>query len=93
MSHFNSIPADTQSIYADFVSGYREQINQMRIPFTITSQHVARAVIHALTNKVPWTRYKVGVDAWLLFLLRSILPERVMVAFFAFICDKLSTSS
>jgi hypothetical protein len=38
---------------------------------------VARSVVHALTATRPRTRYRVGIDAFIQFLLARCLPDRV----------------
>lgn len=42
--------------------------------------HVAAAVVHAMTARRPKTRYHVGVDAWAAAIAARLLPDRVLDA-------------
>jgi hypothetical protein len=43
----------------------------------IPAQHVADAIVHALTAKRPKERYRVGVASWGLSLMQRLAPEAI----------------
>jgi NAD(P)-dependent dehydrogenase (short-subunit alcohol dehydrogenase family) len=71
-----TLPPDTERLYGPIIAAIRrgvaEQVRRAKPPET-----VARAVLHALTSPRPRTRYVVGIDAWLEWLLARCLPDRL----------------
>jgi len=71
-----TLPPETGRFYGPLISAIRkgvaDQVSRANPPET-----VARAVLHALRAKRPRTRYKVGLDAWLEWVLARWLPDRL----------------
>jgi NAD(P)-dependent dehydrogenase (short-subunit alcohol dehydrogenase family) len=71
-----TLPPETERLYAPIIAAIRkgvaDQVRRARPPET-----VARAVLHALTAARPRTRYVVGLDAWLEWVLARWLPDRL----------------
>lgn len=71
-----TLPEETVRFYGPVIAAIRqgvaEQVRRAKPPET-----VARAVLHALTSARPRTRYKVGVDAWIEWILAACLPDRL----------------
>jgi len=71
-----TLPPETGRFYGPLITAIRkgvaDQVSRANPPET-----VARAVLHALRAKRPRTRYKVGLDAWLEWVLARWLPDRL----------------
>lgn len=71
-----TLPPETERYYGPVIAAIRrgvaEQLRRAKPPET-----VARAVLHALSAERPRTRYVVGADAWLEWILARWLPDRL----------------
>ncbi len=76
------MPEHARELYARQIAAMEAAAAQQgagRIP----PEHVARAVVHALTAARPRTRYLVGTDARVQALLKALLPDRAWDALLA----------
>ncbi|KAH9498881.1 Retinol dehydrogenase 7 [Bulinus truncatus] len=69
---YSRVSDEVKSVYGDVVGRFRKRISQM--PSSANVDLVVDAYIHGLTSRFPRTRYSVGLDCRLYFLLLSYLP-------------------
>jgi len=69
------LPEESESLYGDVPAVLRKALEQGRRN-AISAERVADAIQHALTAHRPKTRYRIGLDARAMIVLRAILPDR-----------------
>ena len=69
------LPEESESLYGDVPAVLRKALEQGRRN-AIPAERVADAIQHALTAHRPKTRYRIGLDARAMIVLRAILPDR-----------------
>jgi NAD(P)-dependent dehydrogenase (short-subunit alcohol dehydrogenase family) len=70
------LPPEAITYYGKAIDAIKEQVEKT-VKYAVPADHVARSVVHALTATRPRTRYRVGIDAFIQFLLARCLPDRV----------------
>lgn len=71
-----NLSQSAQNLYGHALTAVRKQVGIMASK-SISSDIVAKAVIHALTAKQPKTRYLIGQDAKLAVVLKYFLPDKL----------------
>jgi len=69
------LPEESESLYGDVPAVLRKALEQGRRN-AISAERVADAIQHALTAHRPKTRYRIGLDARAMIVLRAILSDR-----------------
>ena len=69
------LPEESESLYGDVPAVLRKALEQGRRN-AISAERVADAIQHALTAHHPKTRYRIGLDARAMIVLRAILSDR-----------------
>lgn len=72
-----ALPAEAMTLYGELLAGFMQGLSPHGVPVG----RVADSVVHALTASRPKTRYVVGVNEWLVNLVR-ILPDRLRDSIF-----------
>lgn len=75
-ARLEAIPEEGRRLYAPLIEAAQRAVGQ-RSGSAIPADAVAQAVEHALTSSSPRTRYRVGTDAKLQYLLARLLPDRL----------------
>jgi NAD(P)-dependent dehydrogenase (short-subunit alcohol dehydrogenase family) len=78
-----SMPPDAQARYGGLVSAIRAEVDKIASNTGMEADEVAKRIVHALTARRPRTRYLIGGDARLRWVLAKRLPDRTFDALIA----------
>lgn len=70
------VPVHAIELYGNAINALKAQVEKT-VAYAVPAEHVAKAVLHALTAPRPRTRYRVGMDAFIQYLLARALPDRL----------------
>ncbi|MFM1920080.1 MAG: hypothetical protein RLZZ303_1714, partial [Candidatus Hydrogenedentota bacterium] len=70
------LPGEAHQLYGPAVTAVKRQVEKT-VGYAVPPERVAETVLHALTAARPRTRYRVGMDAYIQYLLARRLPDRL----------------
>ncbi len=70
------VPVKALELYGNAITAVKAQVEKT-VAYAVDPAQVAKAVLHAVTARRPRTRYRVGMDAFIQYLLARLVPDRL----------------